>query len=163
MLLFQAGALSSETDILFPSETDLPKLTRLPSQNKPTNKHTGRECKLDRVFLPQVESKPPRAILFWRQFGSQRVARGDGEDEEGRRERYTTKQLRFSKEKQLPLSFFSPSSFQQLHQKRERREIILMNTGFFYPLVYTVQPITIVANKISRAWSIVVIAFLGVV
>ena len=65
MLLFQAGALSSETGILFPSETDLPTLTHLPSQNKPSNKHTGRECKLDRVFLPQVESKPPRAILFW--------------------------------------------------------------------------------------------------
>lgn len=47
-------------------------------------------------------------------------------------------------------------------EKREKRDHPHEHR-IFYPLVYKVQPITIVANKISRAWFIVVIAFLGVV
>lgn len=122
MLLFQAGALSSETDILFPSETDLPKLTRLPSQNKPTNKHTGRECKLDRVFLPQVESKPPRAILFWRQFGSQSSKGGRG-GRRGEERKIHNKIAQILKGKTTPsILFFSIILSAIALEKREKRD-----------------------------------------
>ena len=52
----------------------------------------------------------------------------------GRKERYITEQLGYSREKQLPLSFFFLIILLAIALEKERREATLTYTEFFTPL-----------------------------
>lgn len=125
------------------SETDLPEWTCLPPK-------INKGVKTSQSIPPQgLEKNFKRHSILEAVWESKERSEGRGR-KEGTRRNTDNKSARLLKAKTTSsvLTGFLHPLFRNSHQRRDRREIILMCNGFFKPFAHKAQLVSMIYNKI---------------